>query len=388
MTSPRNVLLVGGRLPAALELARLLGAAGHRVVSADTVRWHLLRFSSAVASNHLLPPPRAGLSTYAAALRRIAETERIDLLLPTSEEIFWIALAAGELRDCCSIFADELEKLDGLHNKWRFIERGHAHGLAVPRTILVKSSAELHAALGELGNAVLKPVYSRFAARTVVRPRVSADLVSVRPTDEDPWVVQEFVAGRQICTYGVAHSGRLTAHAVYPAEHTLGSGAAITFRAVDHPAARDWVERFVAAERFTGQIGFDLIETPGGVVGIECNPRATSGVHLFANDLRLVQALFERKAPIAEARPGKPSMLAVAMLMSARRHMASRSVFFSWWRTFWRSRDAVFRWQDPLPALGRYVQILGIGWTALSHRVSVQRALSLDVEWNGERSVL
>ncbi|MBR7551800.1 carboxylate--amine ligase, partial [Mycobacterium tuberculosis] len=44
----------------------------------------------------------------------------------------------------------------------------------------------------------------------------------------------------------------------------------------------DWVSEFVAAERFSGQAGFDFIEgADGSLYCIECNPRSTSGIMMF-----------------------------------------------------------------------------------------------------------
>jgi len=95
------------------------------------------------------------------------------------------------------------------------------------------------------------------------------------------WVAQRYAGSELLCTYAVAHEGRLLAHAAYRAPQTA-SGASVCFRSDADPQAREWVELFVQRTGFSGQIAFDFIRTQdGSLLPIECNPRATSGVHLL-----------------------------------------------------------------------------------------------------------
>ncbi|MBA3531739.1 MAG: carbamoylphosphate synthase large subunit, partial [Ardenticatenales bacterium] len=317
MVAVKCVLLTGGRAPATLELARLFHRAGHRVVMAESVRYHLSRPSRAIARNYRVPPPAQATAAYLYALREIVEREKIDLLVPTCEEIFYVAQGHALLSPHCRVFAEPIERLRPLHNKWLFAQRAAEYGLLVPPTTLLTSQAALRHCLDEGQEIVFKPVYSRFAAKTMLCPR-PADALTLRPTPQQPWITQHFVAGRQICTYSIAHQGRIVAHAAYPTEFSAGQGATIRFRAIDHPASAAWVEAFVAQEGFTGQIAFDFIETPqGALYALECNPRLTSGIHLLAEHpdlpLAFLGEITERITPLGAA----PSMLALAMLLYA-----------------------------------------------------------------------
>ena len=240
----KRVLLTGGRAAAALELARLFRAAGWRVVVAESLPWHPSRWSRAVARSYVIPWPNRDPGGCIDALVRIIRRERIDLLVPTCEEIFYIAKWRDRLDPHCTVFTENIETLRRLHSKWLFVQAARGHGLAVPPTVLLTSPDDAGRALASGRDLVLKPVYSRFASRTIVRPRTTADL----PTDVSehrPWVAQDFVPGRQVCTYSVAHAGRLTVHSAYLAEFTFGLGAAVAHAALDHPASRVWVEAFV-----------------------------------------------------------------------------------------------------------------------------------------------
>ena len=54
---PRTVLLTIGRMPKALEVARALAGAGHRVIVADPFAWHVCRVSRAVTSSFRTTAP-------------------------------------------------------------------------------------------------------------------------------------------------------------------------------------------------------------------------------------------------------------------------------------------------------------------------------------------
>jgi len=191
-----RVALTGGRAPATLELARLFARAGHSVFVAESVAWPLTRGSRAVTRSVRVPPPRHDPAGFADALAALMQRERIDLLVPTCEEIFYVALARDRLAQLGQVLVEPLEKLHALHHKGRFAERAARYGLAVPETVLLTSAAELETALAAPGAWVLKPAYSRFGSRTLLPPLTARALAKVRPTPAAPWVAQRFVRGR------------------------------------------------------------------------------------------------------------------------------------------------------------------------------------------------
>ncbi len=80
-----------------LELARLFARAGHRVLMAESLPWHLSRLARAVAANFRVPPPRQDPAGFTRALAEIARREGVDLLVPTCEEIYTVARGRAEL---------------------------------------------------------------------------------------------------------------------------------------------------------------------------------------------------------------------------------------------------------------------------------------------------
>jgi predicted ATP-grasp superfamily ATP-dependent carboligase len=382
-----TVLLTGGRAPVTLELARLFRRAGHRVLMAESLAWHLSRPSLAVAANFRVPPPRQDPTGFIRALAQIVRREGVDLLVPTCEEIYAVARGRAELEAAGGtlVLAEPLEKLRGLHDKWLFTQSARGLGLSVPETRRLESAQDLRAVLAAGGEWVLKPVFSRFAARTHLPPHSAASLQSVRPSPRQPWVAQACLRGRQVCTYSLAHHGQLAAHVAYPVEFSAGQGAAVAFRAIEHPAAQAWAARFVAAADFTGQIAFDFIEDAAGqVAALECNPRATSGVHLLAGAPGFDRAYFGPLPSTLSGAAGAPAMLAAGMLLYALPAARSWAGLRRWAAAFARSRDVVFNWRDPLPGLLQGLSLIPFAAWGLRHHLSLVAASTYDIEWNGD----
>ena len=255
----------------------------------------------------------------------------------------------------------------------------------MPRTTLIASESDLLAAIDSNETLVLKPVYSRFAAKTVFLPGRRGPTPAITPTPQTRWVAQQFIRGRQSCTYSVVHGGRIAAHTAYPVEFTAGQGAAVLFRHVDHAPSLAWVKKFVEAERFTGQIAFDFIETSSGeLYALECNPRATSGVHLLASNPQFPEAFWDSESELVAPTGDESSMLAAAMVLYALPAVRSWAGLKQWAAAFATSRDVIFASDDPLPAFSQLASVGYFLWRGLTNGVTALEASTLDIEWNGE----
>ena len=379
--SSRTVILTGGRAPVALDLARHVAQAGCRGGVAASLAFPLTRASRAVARSVRVPPPRQRPEAFLDAVERLADEEDACLIVPTCEETF--VLSRGLARGL-PVFASAPETLARLHDKGRFACAAAAAGLDVPETHRVESRRALAPFLTD--EWVLKPAFSRFGAEALVPPHRPPRVAALRPSMERPYVAQRFVEGRQVCTYSVARAGRIVAHAAYATPYVAGR-AGVWFRAEAHPAAFDAARRIVAAERVTGQIALDLVETPDGRVhAIECNPRATSGLHLFRGDPEFARAFLDSEAfgPDTRAAPlvpaGGDAMLAGPMLAAGAAH-----AFDARWRAaFASARDIAWDPADPWPAAGQVITAATFLARALRHRISPLAATTHDIEWNGE----
>jgi hypothetical protein len=377
-----NVLLTGGRAPASLELARAFHRAGHTVFMAESLRGHLSAPSNAIEKNFLVSSPRHETGIFIKEIQEIVIENKIDLLVPTCEEVFYIAL--GREQFPCKVFTEPLKKLDIVHNKWYFVVTAIESELFVPETMLVANRDDLLHAYAHWRELVLKPAYSRFAARIMIRPTLKEALA--RLTFDTHWVAQEFIPGRHFCTYSVCHNGHITAHTTYPSDFTAGQGATIVFQHVDHPGIFEWVKTYVEKNSFTGQIAFDFIQSPEGqIFALECNPRATSGVHLLAANPRFIEAFFDPGMECITPPGNLSHMLATAMLVYGLPAALRKMEFGKWFSAFFGSEDVVLNFKDLRPALLQFRSILTYLGIARRNRISALEASTFDIEWNGNR---
>ncbi len=352
---------------------------------AESVRGHLSEPSRAIQSGFLVPPPRQHTAAFMEALRDIIVQNKIDLLIPTYEEVFYVAMGRAQLP--CRVFVESIEKLQMLHNKWSFALHTSDLGLSVPETFLVGTADELLLAFAQWRTLVFKPVYSRFASRTLIAPTIKQAMQALMSEPASPWIAQELIDGRQICTYSIAHGGRLTAHTAYRADFTAGQGAAIVFQHLNHPETLDWVQRFVAAVGFTGQIAFDFIESSDGeVFALECNPRATSGVHLLSAEPNFTKAFLDDSVPCLMPSQERSSMLSTDMLVYGLPASLKKRQLAKWLSTFFAGRDVVFDAKDPLPFLLQWRSIFSHLALGRKYGISALAASTYDIEWNGERT--
>ena len=381
-----TILLTGGRAPVTLDLARAFHRAGHVVYVAESLRGHLTEPSAAIKAHFEVPAPRQEPEAFLAALRSIIEAYQIELLIPTCEEVFHIAKGLNTLP--CRVFTEPLARLDGYHNKWKFVVKAGECDLRVPESMLVTRQDDLLYAYAHWRGLVLKPVYSRFAARTLILPPLKdamATLTFDSLTNQEPWIAQEYIEGEQFCSYSVCQNGRILAHAVYPTAFTAGQGATIAFQSVQHDAIYEWVRTFVEYYKVTGQMAFDFVQTAdGNVVALECNPRATSGAHLLTSNPRFVESFFNSELECITPYEGTSRMLGTAMLTYGLPASLFNGRFGAWLKTFSHSDDVLLDFRDPLPFLLQWRSILSYVLLGRKQGISALEASTFDIEWNGE----
>lgn len=349
---------------------------------AESLRGHLSQPSRAVEASFAVPAPRQETEAFLSALKKIVEQNQIELLIPTCEEVFHIAKGLGEIP--CRVFTEPIEKLDVYHNKWQFAIHATNNYLPVPETILILNRDDLLRSFAQWRELVLKPVYSRFASRTLILPTLKQALSTLK--FDSPWIAQAYIRGQQFCSYSVCHNGRVTAHAVYPTTFTAGQGAAVAFQAVEHTAIFEWVRKFVERFNVTGQMAFDFIQTPeGAVYALECNPRATSGAHLLTSHPRFVEAFFNTEMDCITPADHHAYMLSAAMLMYTLPASIFNGKFLHWLKTFFNSDDVILDYSDPLPFLLQFRSILAYLALARNEEISPLEASTFDIEWNGEK---
>lgn len=378
----KNILLTSGRFPATLELARLLHSAGHRVYIADTSRWHFCRFSNAVVESLKIPSPRFHFDAFLEALSQIIEEKKIDLLIPTFEEILYVAKGADRLPQTCELFCPPFELLHTLHNKWLFNQKQKELGIATPESYLIESREELEN-VPIARPFILKSVYSR-ASQGVFQIDPSDPLPEVSISPSHQWIAQERIEGRVICAHSICREGKVQALAIYPVHYSVAGQSCLVMEAIEHHKIQSWLKEFIEKLKFTGQLALDFIETPEGkLYCIECNPRATSGLHLFTPEDQIDRFFIGQEHPPIHAKAGRRKQLATGMALYGWRPKARNYTLGAFFKQFFTTPDVVLSTSDIRPLLS--MPLLGIHYMRLVYksRLPFLTAFTHDIDWNG-----
>ncbi len=353
-TYPHTVMITGGKMTKALQLARSFHSAGHRVILVESAKYRLTghRFSRAVDAFYTIPEPTA--PGYERALFEIARYEAVDTVVPVSSPASSVqdAKARYLLDEICEVVHASEDIVRMLDDKADFSKVATAQGLRVPDWMRVTDPRQIldfdfppgrdyvlkRMAYNPIGRLELP----RLSGRT---PQHNAALAHWLPiSEDDPWILQEFIEGREYCTHGTAVDGRLQVYGCCES-----SASQLNYAMVEKPEIRSWVESFVTGLGVTGQFSFDFIEAADGqVYAIECNPRTHSAITMFYNHPQLASAYLHHGGPVItplpDARPTYWIYHELWRLLTQRgRRVRLRGIL--------NGKDAIFAAWDPLPYL-------------------------------------
>lgn len=381
----RRVLITGARSAAALDLARDFVAADWQVHLADSRPVRMARWSRMAAGHHLYPSPRRQGGAFRARIAELVERQNIALLVPTCEEVFHLAAPSLHQRLGTRLFAPDLDTLRSLHDKLAFARLCVAGNIPVPESCSIDGEDALSRFAGMSREWVFKPRFSRFGDRAVIGP-APGELAGLKAAIKTPWMAQRRIHGEEACFHAVAHHGQIVAFTAYRSDWRLDGGASYAFEPLteDRSAAlRSIAERVAALAKIHGQFACDvLFNASGAPFLLECNPRATSGVHLLTGDGGLARAISEGTAP--PDAPGHAAYLAPAMWLYGLPRAMRLGQMAAWRSLLATGRDAISRPGDRWPLGGALVDAGGFMLTGLRHKISTNAATTLDIEWNGE----
>lgn len=371
-----TVLLTLGRLPKALDLARGFSKAGCRVLVAEPYGWTLAGASRHVAREFKVPPPSAGKEAYLEALTQIVVRESVDVVVPVSEETMHVAHLAAMLPEGVRLFTMPAAEVLALHDKASFVRKAAAMGLKVPESAPLGSAEAGTLARG--GPVVVKPVFS-CSGNGLSILRGGEPLPAADPAR--PAIVQRLVEGREHSTCTIAQNGRVVATMVYRGAVMSGS-VAVAFERVEVPAINAWIECFVAETGWSGFIAFDFIIDAAGVpYAIECNPRATSGVH-FWEPADIARAVLEpgRAGPVRVRRHARLQQF-YACLTETQAAMLRGNGFLASLKSLVTTRDVSWDWRDPWPFASMILTSWPIIWQSITKGARFGEVATQDVGW-------
>lgn len=529
---PASILVLGGRAPACLEWARVLHELGYCVHVADSVSPFLAQYSNKVSHCHVLPAPAFAFDDWQASLHGIVSTHNIQLIIPTCEEVFYLAKACTSQPLQQRAWTADINTLMQLHNKYAFYELINQFNqpICVPKSHLLsaqsgnqvshqqvlvflthlypdlakyyndistisdmtntveanvdvndyssranRTNRSNHALLNTPCDWVLKPCLSRFATRTLIRPTLTETLAALfnqhkqqdcmvflqqlasdtktqttKTSKKTPcssaiygsvsdipltnsWLAQTYIQGTEFASYSIAQQGQLVAHNCYQAscrvqtkkqankkaneqanhlnhfsQASQQTGASLDFECLDVPTVAQFVAALVARLGYTGQLGFDFIKDAAGIYWVlECNPRATSGIHLLASDNQFLAKWHKVASQCRDAKrqfksssnsnPSKPkhSPNITPFIQTDALHCSLKfaivyelikkpKLYRTATDTLKTSHDAIYNSDDLRPVLGQFIASTHLLWQAWRHNKTVLEMSTHDIQWDTE----
>ncbi len=375
---PRTVLLTGGKMTKSLQLARSFHLAGHRVVLVESsrYRWSGHRFSRAVDAFHVVPEP--GDPGYAQALLDVVISEQVDVFVPVASPAASIhdADARRLLDEHCEVLHGDADTVRLLDDKARFSEYAASLGLRVPDWLRVTDPRQVEEFDFPPGREyILKRIaYDPVGRMDLTRlsaenPKLNSATARSRGiSEDDPFILQEFIAGREYCTHGTVRDGHLQVYGCCES-----SAFQVNYAMVDHPGIRAWVTTFVSALGASGQMSFDFIESARDreVYAIECNPRTHSAITMFHDHPDVAAAYLDDGhlvvEPLAGSRPTYWSYHEAWRLLTESGRVERLHTIVS-------GKDAILTGWDPLPyLLVHHLQIPSLLVDSLRRRATWSR---------------
>jgi hypothetical protein len=351
----KRVLVTAGRAPAALEWVRSLAKNGWTVLVGDSLRFTTAGFSRYASHRSRLPQPRYAPLQFRQAILDAIDTHKLDLVIPTCEEVFFLSSLHSK------IFCPPLDLLRQLHSKWLFLSIAAGFPIRVPQSRLLTDPAQLRS---DASNYVFKTEYSRFGEGTKI-----GSAQGILP----PVVVQERLQGQELSGYGVAIQGQLKAWVTYLPSYRISGASSVFFRPVLDPEALEFATQLVKGLNCHGQIAFDFIRSAQGLYVLECNPRATSGVHLFGSKLANVLDGHQIQ-PDMRDRMLSPALCLVRPIPPVKQFV----------NDILNAKDALFDVNDPGPMLGMAAHFVETLLLSMRKGITLKAAMTRDLEWDGE----
>lgn len=375
-TPQKTILLTLGRLPVCLHLARALHAQGWRVVVAEPFRFHLCQLSNSVSKSIRVIAPTVDANAYLDALHRVIDEEAVSLVIPVSEESMFVAALKPRLAPDVQMLCMPQDRLLQLHDKYEFFRLAERLGVAVPETALAHDAES--GFTGNNANYVVKPRLS-CAGKGV---RFLTEPGSLTATEKSHhYIVQQKISGASCCSFSIADNGVVVQSVCYRSLLTSGS-VSVCFEEIPAPdGLATSIEKVIAETNYTGMISFDFMQDDEGCWrAIECNPRATSGLHLLTHH-DLYHALLDARIDKQRVFSGKLQEF-WSCLACLEGQLLKGKLNRSGWRYLFIAKDINWLRSDKKPFLLMSFVVAPMLFKAIRLRRPVTELLMDDVGWH------
>ncbi len=364
-----TILITCPRAPVSIEWVKIAHRGSHKVILVDSLDYPISKFYKNTTYIQI-PSPRVDFAGYKREMENLFLV--VDMVIPNCEDIFFLSKLKNSTSTKVLFFMPESKLLFTLHHKFEFFSLLNSH-IKVPQSRLIRSKKDIKLN----GTTVLKPVYSRFG-RDVIRDVNLDSIKNITITPENPWLQQEFIHGTAICNYAICEYGKVISHVVYKPMYLLNNAASTYFEYYEDSRCEAFIIEFTKTNKFHGQVAFDFIDDGNNLYVLECNPRATSGLHLLSSSINIQSdGSFTKESEIQK----KSYRVGASLYLLFGYKTLLNGKFFKLHYNHKRAKNAL----DGLPFYSQYLSLYEMIKRAIIYKKPITSASTFDIEYDGEK---
>ncbi len=379
-----KVLITSSRMPFALDVIRKLGERGHEIYACDSYKAAPGSHSKHVTGHFTTPSATDDPAGFVDSVEAFARDNEIEVVIPMFEEIFYLAAQHERLSKVTRLYAPPFRTLAQVHDKGTFQELCDKLGIRTPQTVVCHDLDELKAAIEEFPDYFGRAAFSRGGVGLLTNTGPLAGHLApedCHPTEQNPWLIQEFVSGPMHCTYSCIHDGDVATHMSYRAPRQWEHSTGIQFLSVDASDTLPTVEQLAGELSWDGQMSLDFVDSESGLMMIECNPRPTDGVLLMTAD-ELERGLLAPTIETLQIEPGRTEQLDFAVLGQIFRQPLKEAPNSIHDLATVKGTDS--GWHDAMPQLYSFLAFAHHERMSLKERKGLFEAMSDGITWDGQ----
>lgn len=362
----KRILISGGGMTKALQLVRSLYSAGHQIFLTEEYSYTAHRFSRCLTRFYLCANTKIH-TPYIQSIIDIVRREKIDIFIPVSHS--WCECADSIVKEAllpfnCETIQGDLSQLEMLSDKYRFINQARAFGLTVPKTYKITDPKQVldFDFSKEKCQFILKSLFDNNLTRwdLIKLPCPTQEemldyLNSLTISEQYPWILQEFIPGKEYCTHGTVRDGELRLYTCCQSSSWL-----LRYKHLEEkPLIFHWVREFCSKANLSGQASFDFIESyeDGRPYALECNPRTHTAITAFYNHPGVAEGYLDKKplsnGPILPYHNARQTYWLYHELWNLSK-IRSLNDFYRQLNIFIHGKEAIYSVDDPWPFFFQY----------------------------------
>jgi predicted ATP-grasp superfamily ATP-dependent carboligase len=398
-----RVLLLDGNQNQSVAAVRSLAKAGYAVLVGESDAWSKAGWSRSCLGTFRYPDPRIDAVGFVKRVAQIAAQEPGTLVLPMTEKTMLPTSAYRDFLQSANarVVLPSHQQVLQAFNKDEMVRLASSLGIAVPKTVAVRSVEQMGDLRGKLSfPVVLKPrssveAQSDGSVRISGRPRYAKNELELQECFREMMtrcseiLVQEFVDGNGTGYFALMRQGELRAefaHRRIRDVNPTGSGSALRVSVAPDPVVREASLAMLRSLRWHGVAMVEFRqEARKAPVFMEVNGRFWNSLPLACYAGMDFPALLARMAEAGDVEPQLQFRTGVSCrwLLGDFRHLVEvwRGAPAGYPRTYPGRLQTLlsvltpvpgtfhdnFHWQDPMPEAGDWLSFIRHVFQKLSH---------------------